>query len=244
MDRNETVAKVQETASALADKVRDAKLDERAAELAALAREKVRDAELDTRAADLAAKVRDVAVVEQVAETAVTVADTAREAMETALDRVGEALADSKVGDRLVDTKVGDALGMSAKTRRKPWALLVAAAVSVGVAAGLVLFRRRESQFDVDWETGGLDNGDGDINEGLQRSSAPGVALPLEGRVREAVGADPRTSTMPALNINVVDGTVFVRGTVTTDVDQEALRSVIEGVEGVTDVDLQVSVST
>jgi BON domain len=240
MDRKKNVAKVQETAAALAEKVRDAKLDERAAEFATLARDKVREAELDARAGELAAKVRDAAVVEQVAETAGHVAESARDAVETALDRMGERLSDSKVGERLVDTKVGDALGVHAKKRRKPWALLTAGAIAAGVAAGLVLFRRKEQQqSDIEWDTGGLDS-TGD----LQRSDAPGVALPLEGRVREAIGSDARTSTMPALNINVVDGTVFVRGTVTSEVDQDALRAVIEGVEGVTDVDLQVTVGT
>ncbi len=245
MDRNETVAKVQETAAALADKVRDAKLDERAAEIAATARERVREAELDARAAELAAKVREAAVVEQVAETAASVADTAREAVETARDRVGERLADTKVADRLVDTKVGEVLGVRPKPRRKPWALLTAGAVAAGVAAGLVIFRRRggagamDTGIDTDLAAGAPETGDT-----LERSTAPGVALPLEGRVREAIGADPRTATMPALNINVVDGTVFVRGTVAADVDEDALRSVIEGVEGVTDVDLQVTVGT
>ena len=229
MDRNDTVAKVQETAAALADKVRDAKLDERAAELAALAREKVRNAELDARAADLAARVRDTAVAEQVADRASSVADRAREAADTALDHTR---------DWLVDTKVGDALGVRPKRRRKPWALLTAGAVAAGVAAGLVLFKRRETQNDIDWTTSGLDEG-----SGLGASGAD-VALPLDGRVREAVGSDPRTASMPALNINVVDGTVFVRGTVSSAVDQEALRSVIAGVEGVTDVDLQVTVNT
>ena len=231
MNRKKTVAKAQDKASAIADRVRDAKLDERAADLAATAREKVRDAELDARAAELAARVRDAAVVEQVTETAAHVADSARDVAETALERVN---------DWLVDTKVGDAIGIQPKKRRrKPWALVTAGAVAAGVAAGLVLFRRRDTQSDDVWTDAGSDFGNGDS---LTRSGAPGGSLPLEDRVREAVGADPRTATMPALNINVVDGTVFVRGTVSSEVDQEALRTVIEGVEGVTDVDLQVTV--
>ena len=217
-----TKAKISDTAAAVADKVRDAKLDERAADIAAMAREKVREAELDARAAEIAARVRDAAVVEQVGQRAAAVADDVRD----------------RVGDWLVDTKVGDALGVQPKRRRKPWAMITAIAVAVGVAAGLVMFRRREVQNDIDWTAAGPDDLD------LQRSDAPGVALPLEGRVRDAVGSDPRTATMPALNINVVDGTVFVRGTVASTVDQDVLRSVIEGVEGVTDVDLQVSVNT
>ena len=234
MDRKKKASKVSDSAASVAEKVRDAKLDERAAEFAALAREKVRQAELDARAAEIAAKVRDSGVAEQVVETAAQVAEGARDAAETALERVN---------DWLVDTKVGDALGVQPpppRRRRKPWALLTAGAVAAGVAAGLVLFRRKENQqFDEDWAASGFNTGDN-----LQPSSAPGVALPLEGRVREAIGADARTAALPALNINVVDGTVFVRGTVASDVDQEALRTVIQSVEGVTDVDLQVTVGT
>lgn len=219
MDRNETVAKVQETAAALADRVREAKFEERAAELAALAREKLRDVELEGRAAELAALAR-----EKLHEGA----DTARGATERTLDQVGEWIGEGKVGE---------ALGLKRKRRVQPWTYVLGAAVAAGVAAGLVLFRRREPADDV-WTSAS----DGDFG-GVQRSSAEGVALPLEGRVREAIGQDPRTATLPALNINVVDGTVFVRGAVSSDVDQNALRSIIEGVEGVTDVDLQVTVS-
>lgn len=220
MDRNETVAKVQETAAALADKVRDAKFDVRAAELAALAREKYRDTELDIRAAELAALAR-----EKLHEGA----DTAREATERTLDSVGEWIGEGKVGE---------ALGLQRKKRRtNPWAFVVAGAVAAGVAAGLVMFRRRDTESDDIWTSSGDDPEFG----GRHRSSADGVALPLEGRVREALGQDPRTAAMPPLNINVVDGTVFVRGSVSGDVDEDALRSIIEGVQGVTDVDLQVT---
>lgn len=220
MDRNDTVAKVQETAAALADRVRDAKFDARAAELAALAREKLRDTELDARAAELAALAR-----EKLHEGA----DTARGATERRLDQVGEWIGDGKVGE---------ALGLQRKRRRSPWGLLAAGAVAAGVAAGMVIFRRREAETDDVWTSSGTDD-----FGGVQRSTADGVSLPLEGRVREALGQDPRTATMPPLNINVVDGTVFVRGDVKSDIDVEALRSIIEGVQGVTDVDLQVDVT-
>lgn len=218
MDRNETVAKVQETAAALADKVRDAKIDARAAELAALAREKFRDSELDARAAELAALAR---------EKLLEGADTAREATEHALDSVGEWIGDNRVGE---------ALGLRRKRRSNPWGYLLGGAAAAGVAAGLVIFRRRSTAEDDIWTSAGDDDyGD------LAPSTADGVALPLEGRVREALGQDPRTATLSPLNINVVDGTVFVRGAVGADVDQDVLRSVIEGVQGVTDVDLQVT---
>jgi hypothetical protein len=248
MDRKKTVAKVQGRASAVAEKVRDAKLEERAAELAALAREKVRDAELDARAAELAAlareavhssgiddaaadlvaRARNTVVVQQATGATAQLADSARETTERTLDRVGEWIGDGKVGD---------ALGLRRRRRRLPrWSLLVGAAVAAGAAAGMVVYRRRETSSEVEW-----DLGSSSADSGLARSSAPGVALPLEGRVREAIGQDARLDGLGPLNINVVDGTVFVRGSVSADMDQDALRAVIESVDGVTDVDLQVT---
>ena len=248
MDRKKTVAKVQGRASAVAEKVRDAKIDERAVELATLAREKVRDAELDARAAELAAlareavhnsgideaaaelvaRARGAAVVQHASETTSHLADSARETTERTLDRVGEWIGDGKVGD---------ALGLRRRRRRLPrWSLLLGAAVAAGAAAGMVVYRRREAEAALDWDL------DTTPTDDLNRSTAPGVSLPLEGRVREAIGQDARLGGIGPLNINVVDGTVFVRGSVSSDMDQDALRSVIAGVEGVTDVDLQVSV--
>ena len=249
MDRKKTVAKVQGRASAVAEKVRDAKLDERAAELAALARDKVREAELDARAAELAAlareavhssgiddaaaelvaRARNTAVVQQASEASSHLAESARETTERTLDRVGEWIGDGKVGE---------ALGLRRRRRLPRWSLLLGAAVAAGAAAGLVVYRRRDAASPQEWDLGSTSAESG----GLTRSTAPGVALPLEGRVREAIGRDERLTGMGPLNINVVDGTVFVRGSVSADMDQDALRTVIEGVEGVTDVDLQVSV--
>lgn len=226
MDRKDTVAKVQETAAALADKVRDTRIDERAAELAARARDKVREAELDARAAEVTAAAR-LKLAEGGAE--------AREATAKTLDTVGEWLGEGRVGE---------ALGLRRRRRRisKPWSLVVVGAVAVGVAVGVVVFgRRQQSQQQVsgvdDWQSPVPQGNGGGVRP------SPDVELPLDGRVREAIGSDPRTAGCPPLNVNVVDGTVFVRGTVGSDVDQEALRSVIAGVRGVTDVDLQVTVT-
>ena len=241
MNRKTTVAKVQGRASAVADRVREAKLDERASELASLAVEKVRDAELDARAAELAAlarqKVQDSGVDEKAAELMARARNTAvvqraAETTERTLDRVGEWIGEGKVGD---------ALGLRRRRRIPRWSLLVAGAVAAGVAAGFVVMRRRDSQDADVWGTDTI-SGNGGLSHATESSA--GVALPLEGRVREAIGLDPRLSAMGPLNINVVDGTVFVRGSVAPGMDQDALRSVIEGVEGVTDVDLQVTAST
>ena len=243
MDRKKTVAKVQGRASAVAERVRDAKLDERASELASLAVEKVRDAELDARAAELAVlarqKVSDSGVDEMAADLVARARNTA--VVQQAAETTGRTL--DRVGEWIGDGKVGDALGLKRRRRRMPrWSLLVAGALAAGVAAGFVVFRRRDAQDADVWGTDAIGG-----NGGLRRttgSASPGVALPLEGRVREAIGLDPRLTAMGPLNINVVDGTVFVRGSVAADMDQDALRAVIEGVEGVTDVDLQVTATT
>lgn len=247
MDRNDVVAKVQHTASTLADRVRDAKLDERAANLADLAREKVREADLDTRAAELAAaarqkvedaglddraaeivaRLRDTPVAQQAAGLAGVATLTARDATERTLDRLGETLADGRVGD---------ALGLQRRRSPRRWPFVVAAAVAAGVAAGVVVFRRQNTELSDDWPGS-------EFAPAGNAAPAPAVDLPLDGRVREAIGQDPRTAGIAPLNVNVVDGTVFVRGFVGPDVDIEALRSVIAGVQGVTDVDLQVNVT-
>lgn len=248
MDRNDMMAKVQHTAATLADRVRDAKLDERAADLADLARERVREAELDVRAAELAAtarqKVADAGVDDRAAELVARLRETpaaqqaavlAGAAALTARDATGRTL--DVMGDKLSDGRVGEALGLRRRRRTKAWPFLVAAAVAAGVAAGVVAMRRRDVQMADDWPGEDFDPAPG------HTVTAPAVTLPLDGRVREAIGQDPRTSTIAPLNVNVVDGTVFVRGIVGPEVDVGALRSVIEGVEGVTDVDLQVDVT-
>lgn len=247
MDRNDLVARAQRKGSLLAGKVRDAKLDERAAELAEAARDRVREAELDTRAAELAslarqkvaesgvddkaaelvARIRETPVAQQAAGIAGAAAVTARETTERTLDLVG---------DKLAEGRVGDALGLERRRKGKAWPFVVAAAVAAGVAVGLVVFRRPGLELTDEWPGAG----DGAGGDAL---GAPAVALPLDGRVREAIGQDPRTAGVAPLNVNVVDGTVFVRGFVGPDVDVDALRSVIEGVNGVTDVDLQVNVT-
>ena len=253
---NDRVAKMQETAAALADKVREAKLDERAADLAVLAREKVRDAQLDQRAAELAAvarkraqetglddwvsdvviRVRDSAVAQQAMETAGQVAESARDAMDRTLDVLGE---------RLEDTPVGDRLGIKRRRRgMSPWTIAAAGLAAAGVAAGVVASRMRsqtQSPADDDavWKTPGQGVR---WDQEVLPTGAAGSTQPLDSRVRQAIADDPRTSSL-SLNVNVVDGTVFVRGTVDSGTDEETLRSVIEPLDGVTDVDVQVSTS-
>jgi osmotically-inducible protein OsmY len=71
-----------------------------------------------------------------------------------------------------------------------------------------------------------------------------GVAAPtgdpqLADKVRTRLGEDPRTTDLPSLNINVVDGTVVVRGSLPDDADETAVRDVVAGVDGVRDVEME-----
>lgn len=279
MNRNDPKARINQTAAAVAEKVREARLDDRASELAALAMEKLRESDLETKAADLAnttrkmirdaelearaaeiaaltrsrikdsglddlandvvGRVREAAVALQASDAAQQAADAARDATDKTLGKVGEWLGDTPMGDRLTDTPVGDRLGLKSARKRPWWALaLIAGAAAAGTAVAVL---RGRSEAEDPWA--------GEEFAGTTPPSSASVApsaadLPLEERVREALGQDARTSAIPRLNVNIVEGTVFVRGAVGADVDQEVLRTVIEGVEGVTDVDLQVTVST
>lgn len=278
MNRNETMSRVQETAAAVAEKVREARLDERASELAALAMEKlreseldakaselarttrqmIRDAELDTKAAELAtatrgrmkdsglddlaadvvARVREAATTLQASDAAQQAGESAREATDRTLEKLGGWLGDTQMGERLVDTPMGDRMGLSSPKSKRPWwaLALIAGAAAAGTAVAVL---RGKADSDDPWAGEDFSAGTATSSESVAPTKAD---RPLEERVREALGQDPRTADIPRLNVNIADGTVFVRGNVGATVDQEVLRSVIEGVEGVSDVDLQVTV--
>jgi gas vesicle protein len=69
--------------------------------------------------------------------------------------------------------------------------------------------------------------------------TTPPFERPLADKVRTRLGEDPRTADLPSLNINVVNGTVVVRGSVPDNADQGAIADVISSVEGVDDVDIK-----
>lgn len=259
MTRNDPMARINQTATAVAEKVRDARLDDRASELAALAMEKLRESDLEAKAAEIAAvtrsrikdsglddlatdvvaRVREAAVALQESDAAQHAADTAREVTDKTLGKVGEWLGDTAVGDRLADTTAGERLGLCSPRKRPWWALaLIAGAAAAGTAVAVM---RGRTEAEDPWAGEEFT----ETTPPSSSSVAPTVAdRPLEERVRDALGQDPRTEQVARLNVNIVEGTVFVRGAVGADVDRDVLRQVIEGVEGVTDVDLQVTVAT
>lgn len=252
-----TVEGSAELASGLSGQARTA-LDERAAkvreseayakgqDIAARTGQRVREARLDERAADVAAKLRDAELIRRALETANTLTDRQ-------LARLGQQLAGGKVGQRL---------GLRPSKRRFPW-LAAALGAACGYAAGMLTAPKpgEELRGTLSQRVGGLGGptgtagqamgpglearGQGGAAPGTMAQSTPDLAAPpadkpLEDRIRTQLGQDPRTSDLPSLNINVVEGTVFVRGSVPEDFDSEQIRAVVADVPGVTDVDLQV----
>ena len=222
----------------------------RSSELAGKTREKIRETHIDERAAELADKVRDTAAAER-----------AREATERTLERVGGWLAEGRTGERL---------HLPHKRGVSGW---VAAAFGLvaGYAIGLLAAPKRGEEMRRELASKGqeLASKGQELATKAQakaqelRAGAGGVDLPTTGpgaqtlqppqavdqkpladKVRTALGQDPRTADLPKLNINVVESTVFVRGVVPEGVDQQHIRSVVQGVEGVSDVDLQVTTGT
>jgi nucleoid-associated protein YgaU len=215
-------AKLDEKAGELAEKVRDsealARTQAKGAELAALARDKIHEAGLDAKAAELAERARESEKVQQAT-------DTARDVSDEALERLGKWLSTGARAEKL---------GVQRKRRGFSW---IAATIGVGVgfAVGLVVSRRGSDLRDE------LVTEADRFYQDTPDAAAPPAERPLEDKIRTALGSDPRTSDLPKLNINVAEGTVFVRGPLPEGIDEQAVRDVITKVPGVTDVDLQLT---
>jgi hypothetical protein len=216
---SDALSKAQSRGLELADLAKsrwhDADLDERAAALAELAKAKWHDADLDERAAALAKQVRE-------SEAAKTASKKAKHLTDASLAAVGGYLSTGRAAEKL---------GI-AKPRRVPaivWILLGAVA---GFAAAKLL--GQSSAGDVRH----------DLTAAAERLAAKAphpAGTVLADTIRTTLQGDPRTAELRQLNINVAEGTVFVRGSIPSGIDTDAVRSVIEGVPGVEEVDLQLS---
>jgi hypothetical protein len=240
----ESAAAVRDLAQALLAQVRQLGLDEKAGD--AVGRIKATDAytKAQAKADELGKRVAESDVVTVGRESA------ARRTAAT-LAALGTWLA---TGDR------GKRLGI-AQSRRRGLAWVVGlAGVGVGYAAGVLTApkegRQIREQLMSRGDSGQFDNVAGPIGQEwddfASRETRAGAAAeprpedvtppferPLADKVRTRLGEDPRTADLPSLNINVVDGTVVVRGAVPDTIDQDAIRDVISNVEGVKDVDLK-----
>lgn len=120
--------------------------------------------------------------------------------------------------------------------------------VGVGYAIGVLTAPKqgRELREELASRAGGnsFDNVAGRIGQDWGGDTAtPPFERPLEDKVRTRLGEDPRTSHLPKLNINVIGGTVVVRGAVPDNADRRAIEDVIAGVEGVDNVDIELGSS-
>ena len=58
----------------------------------------------------------------------------------------------------------------------------------------------------------------------------------VEQRIRTLIGEDPRTASMPRVNVEVIDGVAELRGPAPSQEAREAAAEIAAGVEGVTEV--------
>jgi|GEM_PF-3488462 len=246
----------------LADRLRDTEAYARGAGLAATTSKKVRDAHLDQRALELAAllKSSDLATRLKASEMAAK----AQKSSEDALGRAGVWLASGQRGKKL---------GVRGRRSGATTWLFATLGVLVGYAVGAMTAPRRgadlrdEMAFSAQRLMHDTPSGDataqttagpasagpasaGPASAGQQAAGQQMGDIPtpppqktIADKIRTHLGEDPRTSSLPRLNVNVAEGTAFIRGTVPPGFDQAAIREIAAAVEGVTDVDLQVTVT-
>ena len=230
-------AALDERAAELAERLRESdafvKAQAKGSELAELTRQKLREAELEEKASELAERVRSSEAAQQARAAVQRVSDEQ-------LDRLGGWLSRGKAGEKL---------GVQPAKRRFPAWLALLLGLVAGYVAGALTAPKRGEDLRNELSQRGAELRD-DLATTAQRIqqdtadvSAPPAQKPLADEVRTRLGEDPRTSSLPKLNVNVAEGTVFVRGSLPTGFDEDAIRDVIAAVPGVEDVDLQLSTS-
>lgn len=222
----ESAVAIRELAQALAIQIKELGLDEKAAETVARVKSSDAYGKAQAKASEVGRKVADNESLAAASENA---------AMKSAAALTG-------LGTWLASGPRGDKLGITTAKQRKgsgwPLALL---GIGVGYGIGILTAPRegRELRSQLAQRGSQQWNGDGGV---ASIEGDPGVLAPsgdpvLADKVRTRLGEDPRTSDLPSLNINVVDGTVVVRGP--ADVDESAVREVVSSVDGVTAVELE-----
>jgi osmotically-inducible protein OsmY len=205
-----------ERAAELAEMLREseafARAQERGTEIADLARAKWRQAEIEARASELADRVRDTDAAKQASRRAKDLSDTSLET----------------VGAWLLGSRAADKLGVQRKSRIPAWMLAL-----IGVAVGFAV-----AKLTADRSATGVRDDLAAAADRLAHSSSNPATTALADTIKTTLKADPRTAELSQVNINVAEGTVFVRGRVPTGIDEDAIREVIQGVPGVEDVDL------
>lgn len=225
----ESAAALRDLAEALLEQIKALGLDEKTQE--ALEKIKASDAYARTqaKAAELSQELS-----QWVAESEGVAAGKERAAKTATAAAAG-------LGSWLATGKRGEALGIAPAKRRGLGWFLALLGVGVGYAIGVLTAPKegREIREQL-MNRGETDQWDGPVvgTDVDQATAAPSGDPQLADKVRTRLGEDPRTAELGALNINVVDGTVVVRGALSDDADQDAIRDVVAGVEGVREVEL------
>lgn len=228
-------AGLDDTAAQVAERIRDSetltKAQAKGAELADRTRARIRDAELDSKAADLAARVKS--------------SDSAQQTM-AAMQRLSDEQL-GRLGGWLATSSLSDKLGVRPAKRRLPsWLALLLGALT-GYAIGTLTAPKRgeEMRSELAERSNAVKDDFAAAAARLQQDTAdvgaPPAQKPVADEVRTRLGEDPRTSGLPKLNVNVAEGTVFVRGSLPAGFDEAAIRDVVASVPGVEDVDLQLT---
>lgn len=216
----DTAAALRELATAIAEQAREsdalAKAQSKGMELGELAMDKIQERGLDEKAAELIERIRE--------------ADSTQQGLEAARRYSDEGL--GILGAWLASGKRADKLGVQPRKRRFPaW---LAAILGLGVGYAVAILTKTPQGEEIRAVAQRITQDTADV-------SAPPAERPLEDEIRTALGEDPRTADLPTLNINVAEGTVFVRGPVPDGIDEASLRDVISKIPGVEDVDLQLA---
>lgn len=224
-----------ERAAELAERVRDseayAKAQAKGSELADRTRARLKEAELEERAAELAERVRRSEAAQQAVATAQRVSDEQ-------LDRLGGWLAQGKTAEKL---------GVQPAKRRFPAWLALLVGAGIGYLVGTLTAPKRGDELRHELMVQGSELKDdlattaGRIQQDTADMAAPPAQKPIADEIRTRLGEDPRTAGLPKLNVNVAEGTVFVRGSLPSGFDEGAIREVITSVPGVEDIDLQLT---
>ncbi|HUH08088.1 MAG TPA: BON domain-containing protein [Egibacteraceae bacterium] len=190
------------------------------------AQEKIHEAGLDTRAAELRDRIRD--------------ADATRKAKEAAERMSDDALAG--LGAWMAKGERGRKLGVRSAKRRFAFIPL---AIGAGLGWGIgVLTAPRpgtKTREELAQRAQEMRQEAATRMERMRQQTVEVAHDQLEEMVRARLSQDPRTSQLGALNVDVAEGTVFVRGEVPQAFDERQIREIVLDVPGVRDVDLQVT---
>lgn len=238
---------VQTGASDLAGKIRKSEVIDKATETANELSDKAgkawKDSGLEDRAVELAEKVKD-------SDAAKVASDKTRFYTNAGLASLGGWLASGPAAEKL---------GIK---HRRTWPFWLLAAIGVGI--GFVIGRLTAPRPGVDVRNDlasaadrlatkastVIEDAGNKVDEATEavsdavdeaaQTADEAVELATDN-IKSALEADDRTKTLPSVDIDVADGTVFVRGEVPVEVDEDALRDVIGKVPGVRDVDVNLT---